>query len=192
MLTGYTTNLPTDLALNAGVLMRTISAVSTKLGVTRGAPDFDPGVDISDVQFDGMRMRLKGLSRKTGWKPVIKGTLIELGPAASGKQTLVLEPGSTEATVGGVTTTTPKAAGAMFAANDYVTDLRWIFERGNGLLRDLLPGRALHEVVAQGQRQDRGRDLVRVRMRRRSRERPGPVPVPARAPHGAAGITLTL
>jgi hypothetical protein len=131
MLTGYTTNLPTDLALNAGVLMRTISAVSTKLGVTRGAPDFDPGVDISDVQFDGMRMRLKGLSRKTGWKPVIKGTLIELGPAASGKQTLVLEPGSTEATVGGVTTTTPKAAGAMFAANDYVTDLRWIFERGS-------------------------------------------------------------
>jgi hypothetical protein len=98
MLTGYTANLPTDIALNAGVLFRTISAVSTKLGVTRGAPDFDPGVDISDIQFDGMRCRLKGLSRKTGWKPIIKGTLIELGPTASGKQTLVLEPGSSEAT----------------------------------------------------------------------------------------------
>lgn len=132
MLTGYTANLPNDLLLNAGVLFRTISAVSTKLGVTRGAPDFDPGVDISDIQFDGMRCRLKGLSRKTAWKPVIKGTMIELGPTATGKQTLVLEPGSTEATVGGVTTTTPKGAGSLFAAADYISDLRWIYERSNG------------------------------------------------------------
>lgn len=118
---------------NAGVLFRTISAVSTKIGVTQGAPDFDPGVEIGDIQFDGMRCKLKGLSRKTGFKPIVKGTIIELGPTASGKQTLLLEPGSSEATVGGVTTTTPKAAGSLFAAGDYITDLRWIFDRGNGL-----------------------------------------------------------
>ena len=36
MLTGYSANLPTDVLLNAGILMHTISAVSTKIGVTRG------------------------------------------------------------------------------------------------------------------------------------------------------------
>jgi hypothetical protein len=133
MLTGYTANLPGDILLNAGVIMRTISGVSTKIGVTRGAPDFDPGVSIEDIQFDGMRCKLKGLSRKTGWKPILKGTLIEFAPTASGKQTVILEPGSSEATVSGVTTTTPKAGGSLFAAGDYVTDLRWIFDRSNGL-----------------------------------------------------------
>jgi hypothetical protein len=133
MLAGNTANLPTDVLLNMGVLFHTISAVSTKIGVTKGAPDFDPGVEMTDVVFDGMRCRLKGLTRKTGFKPVIKGTVLEFGPTATGKQTLILEPGSSEAIVGGVTTTTPKAAGTFFAAGDYLTDLRWIFDRGNGL-----------------------------------------------------------
>lgn len=132
MLTGITTNLPTDTLLNAGVLFHTIAGVSTKIGVTRGSPDFDPGIELADVAFDGMRFRLKGLTRRTGFKPVIKGTILELGPTATGKQTLILEPGSAEATVSGVTTTTPKAAGAFFATGDYLTDLRWIFDRGNG------------------------------------------------------------
>jgi hypothetical protein len=132
MLAGYTPNLPTDVAFNAGVLFRTISAVSTKIGVTQGAPDFDPGVSMADIEFDGKRCMLKGLTRKVGFKPVIKGTLIEFAPAATGKQTLILEPGSTEATATGVTTTTPKAAGSLFVSADYVTDLRWIFDRGNG------------------------------------------------------------
>lgn len=132
MLTGYTANLPTDVLFNMGVLFRTISAVSTKMGVTRGAPDFDPGVETTDIAFDGMRCRLKGLTRRTGFKPVIKGTFLEFGPTATGKQTLILEPGSTEATVSGVTTTTPKPAGTLYAAGDYIPDLRWIFDRGNG------------------------------------------------------------
>lgn len=132
MLTGLTANLPTDTLLNMGVMFHTIAGVSTKIGVTRGAPDFDPGVEIADIAFDGQRCRLKGLTRRVGFKPIIKFTLLELGATATGKQTLLLEPGSTEAIVGGVTTTTPKPAGALYLAADYATDLRWIFERGGG------------------------------------------------------------
>jgi hypothetical protein len=138
ILTGYTANLPTDVALNMGVLFRTIAGTSTKIGVTQGPPDFDPGVEMSDVVFDGMRCRLSGLTRKTGFKPIIKGTLIEFAPAAAGKQTLILEPGSGEATATGVTTTTPKSAGIFFATADYVTNLRWIFDRGNGAYTAIL------------------------------------------------------
>jgi len=133
MLTGYSANLPNDTLLDMGVLFRTISAVSTKIGVTQGAPDFDPGVEEADIQFDGMRCSLKGLQRRVGFKPMIKGTIIEFGPTATGKQVQVIEPGSSEATVGAVTTTTPKAAGLLYASGDYLTDFRLIFQRANGL-----------------------------------------------------------
>lgn len=132
MLTGYTANLPTDVLLNMGVLFQTISAVSTKIGVTDGSPDFDPGVEVSDVEFDGKRCRLKGLTRRTSFKPIIKFTLKEFGGAASGGQLQLLEPGSTSATVSTVTTLTPKPAGAFYAAADYAAGVRWIFERGSG------------------------------------------------------------
>lgn len=130
MLTGYTSNLPADVLLNMGVMFRGISGTSTKIGVTMGAPTFDPGVDLKDITFDGMRCRLKGLTRRVGFRPIIKGTLKEFGPAATGKQLAVIEPGSAEATASGVTTVTPKAAGGLYAAGDYLTDTRWIFDRG--------------------------------------------------------------
>lgn len=132
MLNGYTTNLPTDTLLNMGILERTISAVSTKIGVTAGAPDFDPGIDLRDIEFDGKRYRLKGLTRRVGFKPVMKGTLIEFGSATTGKQIQLLEPGSSTNTVTGTETITPKPTGALYAAGDYVTDLRWIFDRAGG------------------------------------------------------------
>lgn len=134
MLTGYSATLPTDVLVNMGVLFYSKSGVATKIGVTEGAPDFDPGIEISDITFDGQRCRLKGLSRKTGFKPIIKPTLKEFGPTASGGQIALLEPGETEALPDGTGTKliTPKAAGVLFAATDYVTNLRWIFERASG------------------------------------------------------------
>lgn len=134
MLTGYTANFPTDVLLNMGVLYYSKSGVATKIGVTDGAPDFDPGVELQDLEFDGKRCRLKAQSRRVGFKPVIKGTLKEFGPAASGGQIALLEPGESEAAPDGSGTKliTPKAAGVLHASADYISNLRWIFERGSG------------------------------------------------------------
>jgi len=133
MLTGYLSTLPTDCLLSAGVLFYTKAATPTRIGVTDGAPDFDPGAELGEIMFDNRPpSRLKGLARRVGFQPVIKGTLKELGPSASGSQILLLEPGSTEATVSGTTTENPKLAGALFAAGDYIADFRWAFERASG------------------------------------------------------------
>lgn len=132
MITGYLSTFPTDVLLNMGVLYYSKSGVATKIGVTDGAPDFDPGVELEDITFDGMRCRLKALTRRVGFKPVIKGTLKEFGPAASGGQIALLEPGQVEAAPDGNGTkvVTPKPAGALYAAGDYISNLRWIFDRG--------------------------------------------------------------
>src|SRR5205085_1706038 len=118
---------------NAGILSREVSTVFTKLGVTDGGSNFDAGVEEKDIMFDGMRCRLKGLTRRTGFKPVISGKLKEFGPTVTGAQIGLLEPGSSEAVADGTGTKviTPKAAGALYAAGDYVTGLRWILERGS-------------------------------------------------------------
>jgi len=133
MLTGYLSTLPTDCLLSAGVLFYTRSGVTTRVGVTDGAPDFDPGVEEGEIMFDNRApSRLKGLSRRVGFAPVFKGVLKELGPVASGGQIALLEPGVSEATVSGTTTETTKAAGQVFAAGDYIVDFRWVFERASG------------------------------------------------------------
>lgn len=134
MLTGYKTTLPTDTLLSAGVLFcRLADGTIVTLGVTDGAPDFDPGVELGEIMFDNRSpSRLKGLTRRVGFSPIIKGTAKEFGPAVSGGQIARFEPDSGEATVGSVTTVTPKEAGSLIGAGVYVTELRWIFERASG------------------------------------------------------------
>lgn len=131
-LTGYLATLPDDVLLDMGVLLKG----NTKIGVTEGAPDWDPGVDLADTAFDGKRVKyVKGNTRRVMMDPTIKCTMKEFGDATSGKQIGLIEPGSAAVTVAGppaVTTITPKPAGAFFADADYITDLRLIFERGNG------------------------------------------------------------
>src|SRR5689334_4076253 len=116
MLTGLTGNLPTDAILNAGVFMYSKSGVATKIGVTEGPPDFDPGIEHGDIEFDGKRFRLKGQTRRTGFKPILKGVIKELGPAATGAQIPLIEPGSSEAAADGSGTklVTIKPAGAFY------------------------------------------------------------------------------
>lgn len=133
MQTGFLATLPQDVLLSAGVLFYTRNALTTRIGVTEGAPDFDPGIEHGEIMFDNHpSSRLKGLARRVGFTPVVKGTIKEFGPLASGGQLANIEPGVSEATASGTTTETVKAAGALFAAGEYVVDFRWIFERGSG------------------------------------------------------------
>lgn len=124
MITGFDTTLPADCLLDTGVLY----VGSTPVGVSRGGLSFDPGKQTRNIEFDGKRSPIKGLDRVTGWLSKIMGTIIEFAATEIAK----LEPGETHATVGAVTTYTPKAAGSLYASGDYLTDVRLFFERSGG------------------------------------------------------------
>lgn len=123
-LNGWDGSLPADALLDSGVLY----VGSNPVGVSRGGLTFDPGRQIRNIPFDGKRSDVKGLDRVTGFAAKISGTMLEF----AGTDIARAEPGSTNATVGGTTTYTPKGAGALFASGDYLVDVRLIFERSGG------------------------------------------------------------
>jgi len=122
-LTGYSADLPGDVLLDTGVLY----VGTAVLGATRGAPRFDPGKQMSNIDFDGKRSDILGLHRVDRFESVISATLIEFDAADIAR----FEPGVTNAGSGTVVYT-PKDAGTLLASGDYITDLRLIFERGDG------------------------------------------------------------
>lgn len=127
-LSGYTATMPNEILLNPAL----ISIGSVLLGVTKGGVTWDPEMTTSDIAFDGQRGMVKGLTRisKRGGK--LSGTLLQI---ASAVQVQKLELGATTATstVTGVSSViTPKDAGTLFVTGDYVTDLRAVWETGQG------------------------------------------------------------
>ena len=135
MLNGFTTDLPTDVILDSGVVFDGTSAIGAIVGGVR----FDPGKEIRNVEYDGKRSNVQGLDRVVGWDPMLAFTMIEFGDTTSGDQVRLLEGGSTNATtghqstlMGTIKTFTPKAAGSMYAAGDYLTNIRVLFERTGG------------------------------------------------------------
>lgn len=129
-ITGFLTTLPSDVLLLPGQLR----AGSTVIGVTRGGGNFDPAFEYENLDWDGKQAPLKGHDRKYHGPARITATLIEFGDSTTGNQIPKLEPGSVNASAGSpnVTTITPSAGGSFLASGDYITDLRWIFDRGVG------------------------------------------------------------
>lgn len=128
-LNAYTANLPKDVLLNPGVLY----IGSTPLGVTRGGAEFDPGHEFENADFDGKQAPIKGLDRKYYGEAKLSGVILEIGEASSGNQAAKLEPGVGSASAGSpnVTTLTPPVGGT-FISSGYQTDVRLIFDRGEG------------------------------------------------------------
>lgn len=130
MLTGYLTTLPSDVLLDSGVL----KVGTAFIGVTRGAPRFDPAYTIENLGFDGKHADILGLDRKFHGSALITATIIEFGPTASGNQIPKLEPGSAAVDSGTTpntqTVVTPQAGGVLFVAGNYLSNVRLIFERG--------------------------------------------------------------
>lgn len=126
-LTAFTPTLPDDILLDSGVLY----VGGSPLGVSRGGLTFNPSKEVRNVEFDGKRADITELDRILKYAATIGGTFIEINPS---KQLPKLEPGHTSSSPGSNVTTrlTPKPAGQLFAAGDYLTDLRLIFERTDG------------------------------------------------------------
>lgn len=126
-LTGYTSNLPSDVVIDSGVLY----VGSAVFGATTGGLKFDPGNEYRNVEFDGRRSPVRALDRKAMTMPKLSGTVIQLSTTNVGQ----IEPGATTVASGawtGSTSYQPKAAGGFLASGDYLTDVRAIWMRGSG------------------------------------------------------------
>ena len=152
-------NFPSDVITDAGV----VYIGSTKFGVTRGAPKFNPNRSWSNIEFDGKFAPVKGLDRPMNGEPVLSFTMLELGIATTGNQLPKIEPGATVVTSVGTTTYTPLASGALMAAGNYVPNFRVVWERGiqGGLyFAVLFPVGFIHKYDIAGQ--NKGEGLVNV------------------------------
>ncbi|HWL41026.1 MAG TPA: hypothetical protein VNO75_12395 [Gemmatimonadaceae bacterium] len=118
--------LPADCLLDSGLLL--INS-DTPFGVSMGDLGFDPRKEIRQIDFDGKRSDIVGLDRIVGFQPAISGSLKEMNAT---KLTSFYEPGSTSAEAGGVTTITPRKAGVLLVAGNYLTDVRLVYPRGSG------------------------------------------------------------
>lgn len=126
--TSFATGLATDVIVGPAVLY--INDTTPFGSSTGGGFRFDPGHSFSNLasDVDGVQYPVQGLDRKVGGVPRLSGTLVNLNITSM----LDIEPGASNSTVTTETTTTPQAVGALLASGDYVTDVRAVFQRGDG------------------------------------------------------------
>lgn len=127
---GY--NKPSNLWIDAGVLY----VGATGLGASRGGFQFDPGMDIRQVPFDGQHAPIAGLDRIITWKSLLKGKMIETTLAASA----IYDAGSTSSSITGGMAIVPSHAGQLFPSTAYGQDLYLIGrQQGAGIVKVHFP-----------------------------------------------------
>jgi hypothetical protein len=122
---GLSATLPADVLLDSGVLYMNADVAFC---ATDGGLSFDPAPTRENIDFDGKFYAVQGLDRMTGGAPKISGKVIE----ASATKLSAYEAGSASNTVGAVTTLTPRIAGELYGAGDYVSNVRVAYRRGGG------------------------------------------------------------
>lgn len=146
-ISGYAATMPHDILEGSGVLY----VGSTPLSASRGGLSFDPAKEVRNVEFDGKRSAIKLLDRTIRVVPVISGTMIQAGQA----QLTSYEAGATSTFASATAVTgviTPKKAGLLYAAGDYITNLGLVFERLNnaGFIRLRFPTSLCRKYALKG------------------------------------------
>ena len=121
---GYTSSTVAGIGLFAVLYQdfNTATGTGTKLGVSRGGLQFDPGHTLRNLPYDGKMANIVGLDRVTFRNPTISGTLLEM-PSAF---VMMLDPG-------GVTPVTMTDSGVFLtAATHYIENCAVAFERSDG------------------------------------------------------------
>ena len=124
---GYNTRTPTDILIDTGVLSYELTLVDTVLGVSRGGLQFDPGITIHQLDYDGRRSPIIGGDRISYRASTISGSMLQLGP----EDWKLFEPGGSG--VGSAPgTVIPKLAGLALLIGEYVKNLTLTFTRSAG------------------------------------------------------------
>ena len=128
MPSGYTTALPTSVALDVGILYY---GGTTVFGVSEGGLRVVTNKEHQNIAFDNKRSKIQGLDRTLSDDMVISGEFIQITDAMFTAD--LLEPGATPTTSGTPTTVTytPYGHSALFAAGDYISNLRYEVTRGD-------------------------------------------------------------
>ena len=121
---GYTARLPQDTILDTGLLSTEIAAVDTVVGVSRGGLRFDPGIALREIDYDGKRAPIVGGDRISFRRPVISGTMLQVGP----EDLRIYEP----AAAGALDVVTPKPAGTPFVIGEYLKNLKLKYKKSDG------------------------------------------------------------
>ena len=128
MPSGYTTALPTSVALDVGILYYSSTTV---FGVSDGGLRASPQKEWQNIPFDNKRDDIETLDRTLKAPLIISGEFIQLSDAMFSAD--LLEPGATPTTSGTPTTVTytPYGHSALFAAGDYIAGLRYEVTRAD-------------------------------------------------------------
>lgn len=124
MPSNYTVNLPNDTLLDAGALFVGVTCV----GATRGGLNFDPGAEVTNVDYDGKRTDQAGFDRVTGYNPVISGKLLTFGTGSISQ----LMPNGISAFGSGTGSYTVATGSTYFPAASYLNAVKLVFSRGGG------------------------------------------------------------
>lgn len=125
---------PADALIDAGVLY--FGDTPAGFGASKGGITFDPDYVIRQIEFDGGRVPVAGLDRKTTGQPVFKGKMLEATAAAI----MRYEPGSTSDGSSPINTITPKSHGPSFSSGDYLTDVTlWCRGQSGNVKRIVMP-----------------------------------------------------
>lgn len=129
-LSSWNGQLPAGVLLDSGILYIGTSIFAAQDGGLK----FDPAKTMRQIAFDGQRSAVKGLDRTTGFMPKISGTIIQT-PFSTFES---LEPGAVLATVAGgptgATQVQPKSAGVLYAAGDYLANVKAVWNVADGTL----------------------------------------------------------
>lgn len=128
-LSSWNGGMPVGVALDSGV----IYIGSSIFAAQDGGLKYSDGKVRRQIMFDGQHSAIAGLDRTVEFKPVISGSIIQV-PAASLES---MEPGFITTAIAGsptglTTSVQPKSAGVLYAAGDYLANVRAIWMMGDG------------------------------------------------------------
>lgn len=124
-LSSYTDAFPSDVLLSTAILC----IGEDKFGGTLGGLTFNPNREIVNLDFDGKRAMVAGIDRTARRRGVFSGTAQRLGVSDLEQY----EPGgSSDSGWSSGAAYIPAKAGPLYGDGMYLSDVRMIWQRGNG------------------------------------------------------------
>jgi hypothetical protein len=138
-------DLPDDVLIDVGFLFEG----NTFVGTSRGGLTFAPQIERRNIEYDGKKANVAEMDRDTFSGAQITGTLIQFVSKLS-----IFEPGSTQTDPGGNVSAliTPQTGGQLYAAGDYLTNLRLVHPtRAGGYVQVRFPVALCTQYTVSGQ-----------------------------------------
>lgn len=124
-LSSYNDDFPSDVLLSTGILL----VGDEKFGGTLGGITFNPNREIANLDFDGKRAPVAGLDRVGMRRAVLSGTAQRLGVSDLEQ----FEPGgSSDSGWSAGAQYVPAKAGPLYTSGMYLSNVRAVWQRGNG------------------------------------------------------------